>query len=199
VSAEFRTVAGGGSGIAYAEAGAGEAIVVVAASTTPAPAHHLLAKDRHVFIFADDGAAPESLAGRIGAALAALGVRRFDLIGHGAGAAAVLWLALARPAETGAVVLVGPTALAARGGALEQRLGELKRPVLALFGTKGAHAPDEGDRYRTLLPDCHLMFAYESGNEVERDRPEALAFIVREFCERRDLFLVSRDSGLTLP
>ncbi len=201
MSVEFREAraAAEGGGIAYAEAGSGEAIVAIGQSTHPAPAHLLLAKDRRVLLFAQDGTAPQALAGRIAAALAALGLKRFDLIGHGAGAKAALWLALARPEETGAVLLVSPTALAARGSTLEGRLGEMKRPALALFGTKDRAASDEGGRYRTLLPDCHLMFAYEAGHEVERERPEALAFIAREFFERRDLFLVSRDNGLAFP
>ena len=202
MSAEFHEarVAAEGGAIAYAEAGSGEAIVAIGNSLAAAPGHVLLAKDRRVILFAQDGAAPQVFARRIGAALGTLGLQRFDLIGHGTGAAAALWLALAKPAETGAIVLVSPTALAERGTELEQRLGELKRSVLALFGTNDRSTPPgEGGRYRTLLPDCHLMFAYEAGHEVERERPEALAFIAREFFERRDLFLVSRDSGLAFP
>jgi hypothetical protein len=34
---------------------------------------------------------------------------------------------------------------------------------------------------------------------VGAERPEALAFIALEFFERRDLFLVSRESGMTFP
>lgn len=34
---------------------------------------------------------------------------------------------------------------------------------------------------------------------LANERPEAVAFIAREFFERRDLFLVSRDSGVTFP
>ena len=202
MSVEFREarVTAEGSSIAYAEAGSGEAIVAIGKNLVPAPAHVLLAKDRRVILFAQDGAAPQLVARSIAASLAVLGLARFDLLGHGRGAETALWLALARPAEAGAVVLVGAMALAARGTELEQRLGELKRPVLALFGTNDRTAPpEEGGRYRALLPDCHLMFAYDAGHEVERERPEALAFITREFFERRDLFLVSRDSGLAFP
>jgi hypothetical protein len=55
------------------------------------------------------------------------------------------------------------------------------------------------DRSRTLLPDCHLMFVYDAGRAIGAGRPEALAFIACEFFERRDLFLVSRESGMVFP
>ncbi len=204
MSATFKDarIAVAGGALAYAEAGAGEAIVVIGESLAPAPAHALLAKDRRVILFAlpDETTAPQAFARGIAAAIETLGLARFDVIGQGAGAAAALWLGIARPAATGAIALVGPTALAERGTELERHLGEMKLPVLALFGTNDAVAPsEEGGRYRALLSDCHLMFVYESGHEVASDRPEALAFIAREFFERRDLFLVSRESGLVFP
>src|ERR1700720_3616989 len=54
-------------------------------------------------------------------------------------------------------------------------------------------------RYRTLLPDCHFMFVYDAGRAIGAERPEALAYIALEFFERRDLFLVSRESGMAFP
>jgi hypothetical protein len=50
-----------------------------------------------------------------------------------------------------------------------------------------------------LLPDCHFMFVYDAGPVIGAERPEALAFITREFFERRDLFLVSCESGMVFP
>ena len=58
---------------------------------------------------------------------------------------------------------------------------------------------DAGDRYRALLPDCNFMFVYDANCAIGAARPKALAFIALEFFERRDLFLVSRESGITLP
>ena len=69
--------------------------------------------------------------------------------------------------------------------------------MLVLSGTKDQS--DAGDRYRKLLPDCHFMFAYDAGCAIGAERPEALAFIALEFFERRDLFLVSRESGMAFP
>jgi pimeloyl-ACP methyl ester carboxylesterase len=196
---EGRVAADGGT-LVYAEAGSGEAVIAIGESATAAPALEELANGRRVMLVAQDGSAPETLARRIAAALDRMGVARFDVIGHGAGAAAALWLGVAKPEAVGAIVLAAPTALNERGSELERRLPEMKRPVLALFGTNDRAAPpEEGGRYRAVLPDCHLMFVYEAAHEIASDRPEALAFIAREFFERRDLFIVSRASGLAFP
>jgi hypothetical protein len=68
---------------------------------------------------------------------------------------------------------------------------------MVLAGTQDQS--DAGDRSRTLLPDCHFMFVYDAGRAIGAGRPEALAYIVLELFERRDLFLVSRESGMAFP
>jgi pimeloyl-ACP methyl ester carboxylesterase len=183
-----------GRHLPYREAGAGETIVaIVGDGELPTRAHALLAERRRVIVFETpaDAATVQETAARIGGAVAALGVERFDLLGEGAGAAAAMWLALAPEAEIGSVVLAGPA------GPPDEAFREMKRPVLVLCGTKDQS--DAGNRYRTLLPDCHFMFVYDAGPGIGAERPEALAFIAREFFERRALFLVSRESGLAFP
>jgi pimeloyl-ACP methyl ester carboxylesterase len=199
---EERSVTVAGRPLAYQEAGTGDVIVAIGErGTLPSRALALLAATRRILHIAPGDAAPgDAEARRIAAALEALGVERFDLMAEGRGGQVALHLALERPTAVGSIVLLAPDALAERGGALEQRLREMKRPVLALFGTKDAVAPPEsGDRYRACLPDCHLMFVYDAAHAIADERPEAVAFIAREFFERRDLFLVSRDSGATFP
>jgi pimeloyl-ACP methyl ester carboxylesterase len=176
-------------------AGSGETVVaIVDTGRVPTRAHALLAERRRVIVFsvkAADGGTPQETACEIGGALRVLGVGRFDLLGEGAGAAAALWLALASEADVGSVVLAAPA------GPPDAAFRELARPVLLLCGTQ--EPPDTGDRYRTLLPDCHFMFVYDAGRVIGDERPEALAFITLEFFERRDLFLVSRESGIVFP
>ena len=178
----------------YWEAGSGETIVAIAGDGGLATrAHALLAERRRVIVFAVtvDAGSPQQAAGRIGAAVAGLGIERFDLMGEGAGAAAAMWLALASEAEIGSVVVAAPDGLPGAD------FREIKRPVLLLCGTKDQFAA--GDRWRTLLPGCHFMLVYDAGPAIGAERPEALAFIALEFFERRDLFLVSRESGLAFP
>ncbi len=238
-----RSVDVDGRAMRYAEAGSGDVLVCVdgVLGMRPSRAHALMAERRRVIVFAmpeGGSSAPAALARSIGAAVAKLGIERFDLMGHGTGAGAALWLGLENLPSVGAIALLAPTALrrdqrvaalstadlkaalhahperhpdppARRerpvappegGEELERRLGELKRPVLALFGTDDPIAPPEsGDRYRALLPDCNLMFVYDAAHAIDIDRPEAAAFIALEFFERQDLFLVSRESGLIFP
>ncbi|HXQ49945.1 MAG TPA: hypothetical protein VN802_02525 [Stellaceae bacterium] len=198
-----RSIAAGGSVLRCLEAGSGETLVCLldGAGLRSARAHALMAEQRRVLVFAPpEGAAAPAFARSISAAMETLGIERCDVVGQGDGAAAALFLALARPGTIGAVALVAPTALADGGQGIAPRLAELKCPVLALFGTRDAIAPPEhGGRYRALLPDCHLMFVYDAAHAVETERPEALASIALEFFERRDLFLVNRDSGKTFP
>jgi pimeloyl-ACP methyl ester carboxylesterase len=190
--------AGEGRGLPYCEAGSGEAIVaIVGDGRFPTRAHALLAERRRVIVFAitADAGSPQGAARQVGAAVAALGIERFDLIGEGAGAAAAVWLALAPKADIGSVVLAAPDSVL--GGPPDEAFREIKRPVLVLSGTKEQSAA--GDRWRTLLPDCHFMFVYDAGPAIGAERPEALAFIALEFFERRDLFLVSRENGVIFP
>ena len=68
------------------EAGSGETIVTIAnGERLPRRAHALLAEHRRVIVFAmtADAGTPREAARRIGAAVAALGVERFDLMGEG--------------------------------------------------------------------------------------------------------------------
>jgi hypothetical protein len=67
--------------------GSGETIVaIIDAARVPTRAHALLANTRHVIVFtvsADD--TPREAARQIGAAVADLGIVRFDLLGEGGG------------------------------------------------------------------------------------------------------------------
>jgi pimeloyl-ACP methyl ester carboxylesterase len=186
--------AGEGPGLAYCEAGSGETIVVILGDGgLPARAHALLAERRRVIVFAmtADAGSAQQASRRIGTAVAALGIERFDVMGEGAGAEAALWMALAPEAKIGSVALAAPD------GAPDEAFREMKRPVLLLCGTRDQSAA--GDRWRKLLTDCHFMFVYDAGHAIGEERPEALAFITLEFFERRALFLVSRESGMVFP
>jgi hypothetical protein len=182
------------NGLAYFEAGSGEAIVaIVGTGSQPTQAHALLADGRRVIAIAlpPDAGAPAEAAGQISAALETLGITRLDLLGEGAGAAAALWLALKPETEIGSVVLAAPAA------ARDEKFREMTRPVLILSGTNGGSNASE--QLRALLPDCHFMLVYDAGSAIGDERPDALNFIAREFFERRDLFLVSREDGRLLP
>jgi pimeloyl-ACP methyl ester carboxylesterase len=182
----------------YREAGSGETIVAILGDGgLPTRAHALLAERRRVIVFAmtADAGSPREAARRIRAAVLALGIERFDLMGERAGAAAAMWLALAPEAEIGSVVLAAPASVLR--GLPDDAFRDIKRPMLVLRGTMDGS--DAGDCWRALLPDCHFMLVYDAGPAIGNERPEALAFITQEFFERRELFLVSRENGVVFP
>ena len=83
---------------------------------------------------------------------------------------------------------------------LERRMTELTVPVLVLFGTEDKVLPNEVARiYPEKLPNCHVVFVYDAGHEIEGDRPEAFVSVVEDFLERKSGFLVNTRSGLIHP
>ncbi len=76
---------------------------------------------------------------------------------------------------------------------LEDRMRRLPTPVLVLFGTLDRVIPPEMGRvYKTLLPNCHLVFVYDAGHLIGAERPEAFAEVVGDFLDRREAFVISR-------
>jgi pimeloyl-ACP methyl ester carboxylesterase len=83
---------------------------------------------------------------------------------------------------------------------LEARLRDLATPVLVLFGTLDRVMPPQMGRfYKTLLPNCHLVFVYDAGHEISTDRPEAFADVVDDFLERHEAFVINRRGTLVDP
>jgi pimeloyl-ACP methyl ester carboxylesterase len=83
---------------------------------------------------------------------------------------------------------------------LEARLRDLATPTLVLFGALDQAIPPEmGRHYKTLLPNCHLVFVYDAGHEISTDRPEAFAEVTEDFLERHEAFLISRTQTVINP
>lgn len=92
--------------------------------------------------------------------------------------------------------LIGPP----READLEEAMRRLEVPTLVLFGTEDRLTPPElGRVYRELLPHCQFVIVYDAAHALYADRPEAFAAIVSEFVERREEFVVRRESGLLYP
>lgn len=129
------------------------------------------------------------------------GGERFGVLADSDSAAAALALALDRPAAVTALILVGPRLIGADGRAADDaliaRLGELKVPLLAIFGTKDQSAPPEAGRhYRERLANSNVVFIYDAGAAMADERPEAVAELAVDFLHRGDTFLVRQTSDL---
>jgi len=201
-----RTLDAGAQRLAVAEAGAGDALLWLgdAPGLGLTRTHEALAARRRVIALSlpgiDGTAGLDALGPTVLAAVPALELSRFDLMGSGRGANLALWLALAQPERVRAVVLLGPTAIGGRDDAIASRLDAITAPSLALFGTRDPVAPPETARhYRARMPGCNLVFVYDAGRAMAAERPEAVSAMIEDFLERHDLFLVSRTNGMIFP
>ena len=87
-----------------------------------------------------------------------------------------------------------------RDAVLEARMRDVATPTLVLFGTLDRVMPPEmGRHYKTMLPNCHLVFVYDAGHEISTDRPEAFADVTTISCERHEAFVISRAETLIHP
>jgi pimeloyl-ACP methyl ester carboxylesterase len=124
-----RFVEADGFRIRYLEcgSGAGEPLLVLhgAGGLRQAPAHDLLAERRRVVLFEVPGfgdspanersGSLEELAGTLLAAVSALGVERFALMGTSFGGKLALWMAVGAPDRVGSLVLAAPAAIRPEG------------------------------------------------------------------------------------
>jgi len=87
-----------------------------------------------------------------------------------------------------------------RDAELEDAMGSLQVPVLAVFGDRDRVIPPEMGRiYKRLLPSCHLLFVYDAGHAISTDRPEAFTEAVADFLARHERFVVSQRSTMLFP
>ncbi len=82
----------------------------------------------------------------------------------------------------------------------ESRLSEIQCPTLVVFGSKdGLVATDAASIYRREIPNSHISLVYDAGHLIVAERPGALIGTVVDYVERRETFVVSRQSGLINP
>ena len=53
--------------------------------------------------------------------------------------------------------------------------------------------------YRERIPNCNISLVYDAGHALLCDRPEAVTSAVADFVERRETFIVGRESGVINP
>ena len=118
-----KTVKADGFTIRYAEAGKGNVLVSIhgAGGMRISPAHELLAKTYRVVVFEVPGfgkspanersATMQDLAATMNKAIAALGIKKFSLMGNSFGAKLVSWMAVQAPDTLQALLLVAPAAI----------------------------------------------------------------------------------------
>ncbi len=83
---------------------------------------------------------------------------------------------------------------------VESRLSEIQCPTLVVFGSKdGLVSAAAASNYRREIPNSHVSLVYDAGHLIVAERPEALVNTVVDYVERRETFVVSRQSGIINP
>jgi pimeloyl-ACP methyl ester carboxylesterase len=87
-----------------------------------------------------------------------------------------------------------------RDATLEARMRVLAAPTLVLFGTLDSVMPPEmGRHYKEHLPNCHLVFVYDTAHAISSERPEAFAEVTLDFLERHEAFVINRAATVIHP
>jgi pimeloyl-ACP methyl ester carboxylesterase len=198
-------VEAGGFRIRYVQAGEGHPIIYLHEDDglQLPPSHKLLAQTFRVVALELPGnrrsASIEDLARSLNAAVTALGIERYSVMGTSSASTVALWMAILRPESVDAIVLSAPAA-PPHDESFEKRAAELPQPVLVLLGTDDKVTPPECARlYRELLRNCHIVFVYGAAQAIDADRPEAFASLVGDFLTRKEQFVVRDTSALIHP
>ena len=60
-------------------------------------------------------------------------------------------------------------------------------------------SPEAPRVYRARIPNCNISLVYDAGHLIEAERPDALINVVSDFVERRETFIVGRESTVINP
>ena len=83
---------------------------------------------------------------------------------------------------------------------MEAGLSQIQCPALVLFGSRDQLvAAEAASIYRREIPNCNLSIVYDAGHLIGAERPEALVNVVVDYVERRETFVVSRESRVVNP
>lgn len=118
------------------------------------------------------------------------------IVATGAGAAEALAHVAARPETVNALALIAPPVPDAQ---LAEKLSGVTVPVLALFGTRDAHAQASGAAFRKALSNCNVTFVYDTGSDMANERPEAVAAALADFMRQRERYIVTDKSARLYP
>ena len=83
---------------------------------------------------------------------------------------------------------------------LEERLADINVATLVVFGTEDTFIPTEMARvYKAKIANCSYAMVYDAGHAIEAERPEACAELLDDFLERKEVFVVARNSTVINP
>ena len=97
-------------------------------------------------------------------------------------------------------VLVQRIMGAAHDTEAESKLSEIQCATLVVFGLQDKMvAPEAAGIYREKIANSNLAIVYDAGHVIVAERPEALINAVSDYVERRETFIVGRQSSIINP
>ena len=82
----------------------------------------------------------------------------------------------------------------------ESKLREIQCATLVVFGLQDKMVePGAGGIYREKIANSNLSFVYDAGHVIVAERREALIAAVSDYVERRETFIVGRQSSIINP
>ena len=89
---------------------------------------------------------------------------------------------------------------AAHDGEAESKFSQIQCATLVVFGLQDKMvAPEAAGVYRGKIANSNLSIVYDAGHVIVAERPEALINAVSDYVERRETFIVGRQSSIINP
>jgi pimeloyl-ACP methyl ester carboxylesterase len=188
-----------GSDLHYSERGSGSAVFFLQAALKSQLADRL-AEGFQVVTF-DAAASHErpSVLRALSRAAEQLGIVRYCLIAESHLAQAAIAHAIGSRDSVEALILIAPSQ-ESNGASTDLSLEQINAPTLVLFGTRDQIvAPETGRVYARRIPRSFYTLVYDSGHDIEAERPQALYAVVRDFLEHREKFVIPHEGSVINP
>jgi pimeloyl-ACP methyl ester carboxylesterase len=175
----------------------GKTVVVLQGSSKNALVDQLSHQFRVVALEVQDARDLASVTKTFAEAVERHSIRTFCLVAESDVAPAAIAQAIAAGDALEALILIAPQAMGTNGAAKDLPLEEIKAPTLVLVGTRDELvAPESGRIYARRIPNCFYTLVYDSGHDIDIDRPQALHGLVRDFLEYREKFVFPHESSV---
>lgn len=194
-----QAIAANGSDLHYSDNGSGHAVFFVGAAEKSPLANRLAEGFRVVTFEARGSHDRQSVLRALDRAAEQLGTAKYCLMAESHLAETAITHAIESRNSVEALILIAPSH-GSNGASTDLPLEEINAPTLVLFGTRDQIVASEtGRAYARRIPRCFYTLIYDSGHDIEADRPQALYAVVRDFLEHREKFVIPHEGSAINP
>ena len=187
------------SDLHYSDKGSGNAVFFLQAGLRRQLAEQLAEGFRVVAFEALASHDRQSVVRALERAAEQLGTAKYCLMAESHLAEAAISHAIGSKDSVEALILIAPSQ-GTNGASTDLPLEEISAPTLVLFGTRDQIvAPETGRVYARRIPRCFYTLVYDSGHDIDAERPQALYAVVRDFLEHREKFVIPHEGSAINP